>query len=225
MYDNLTIVRTQEKAYKKYCVNDSIFYSNNFFIALDKKNNIIATGELYVQNHSLADLYTKVFNDNYLEENLIDMFFKECLYWNPYIETITCTFGELYNENPAKIFETEISSILPCQLTVSDKKLKNVTKWLDSPEKVIVPVVEINKALYLTDGHTRLVRAYLQDYQKIYAFYDQDIDATMYPEFIKWCENEDITSINALSKRIVSEESHKKLWLDRCQEYIKNNRT
>jgi hypothetical protein len=70
-----------------------------------------------------------------------------------------------------------------------------------------------------------LVAAYKKGFEYVYAYVDEDTsNLDFYEECLSWCEEEGILTIKDLSHRIVSPEEHQKLWIDRCQRYLKEQR-
>lgn len=219
--DNIEVKRAS-KEYSKYCSDKKVIQSNNFFIATDKENIILATGELHIINQQKARLDIDITIDEIDEHEITMKFINEILYWNPFLKTIKYEKGDFHNENASDLNLVPIEDIQPSQLYVSKEKLKNVSGWLDSEEKLIIPVVEIDGRYVSTDGHTRLVQAYINRYENVYIYMDEDLSPGTYRIFVEWCKSENITKVDKLANNIVNEDEYEIKWIGRCQEYFKS---
>ncbi|MDO5326144.1 MAG: A/G-specific adenine glycosylase [Clostridia bacterium] len=116
-----------------------------------------------------------------------------------------------------------LSALHPSQLYISEEKLAAVRAWFD-PENLIgfdpVPVKKrADGLLYLTDGHTRAVAAYLAGMKEIPVCDEwEELSWEAYDESIRWCDAEGADTIEKLAKRIVSPEEYQILWNDRCDQ-------
>ncbi|MGF7059514.1 hypothetical protein [Brassicibacter mesophilus] len=212
------------KEYREYCRDKNAFQSNNFYIAVDNEDNVLATGELFINSLESADLYTYMNKEYMHEDETIIAFVDEILYWNPFLKTISCTYGEIYNDNPVKVKKISIESIRPSQLSISEEKLSNVSSWLKSEDQVVIPVINSNDKYVATDGHTRLVQAVINGYKEVYIYMDNDANPDTYNSFINWCEAENIMKVSDLTSRILSDEEHKVKWVGRCEDYFRSLR-
>lgn len=192
---------------------------------------------------------TEVINFNIFEpcdENMVFKdFIDEVIYWNPYLKRI------IYNEenNIIKpqvlvdsgfrksslwlldiktyipVFRIDINEITPEQLTVDKVKLDRVNSWIERPEDIIVSCVKIGNKIVSIDGHSRLVAAYNKGFEYVYAYMEPDIgNIQFYETCMRWCEEQGIFTIKDLSDRVVTPEEHERLWINRCQTYLKEQR-
>lgn len=215
-------VKRALKEHNKYCSDQEIIQSNNFFIATDKEDTIVATGELHIINQQKAklDIDIRIEEIDGYEVNI--KFINEILYWNPFLETIKCEKGEFHNHNASDLKVIPIEGIQPSQLYISKEKLRNVSSWLDSEEKLIIPVVEIDMRYVSTDGHTRLVQAYMNGYKNVYIYIDKDVNPETSRVFVDWCKKENITKVSDLVDRILNKEEYQIKWVGKCQDYFKS---
>ena len=122
--------------------------------------------------------------------------------------------------NNQPIFITDVSMLTPSQLYISSEKLKNVQSWFDGDMEKMnpIPIKKLAGRFLITDGHTRVTAAYLCGIKSIPCVWDtDDMDWAAYAADINICAEEGITSVDALSKRIVSGADYKTLWQDRCE--------
>lgn len=166
----------------------------------------------------------------------------EMLYWNPYLKRI------LYNQNNKiikdnqlvdigfikdkiwilnrisniSIFKVDIEEITPEQLTVDKVKIDRAISWIEKPEDIIVNCVKIHNKLVCIDGYSRLIAAYKKGFEYVYAYVDEEAtNLDFYEVCLSWCEKEGVRTIKDLLNRIVMPEEHQKLWINRCQRYLK----
>lgn len=112
------------------------------------------------------------------------------------------------------------------QLTVSKSKLDSVLKWIKTDEDVIVCVVKIDDKYVCIDGYSRLLAAYLKGFSHVYCYLEKDkYNENDYRKFLKWCHIENVFTIKDLKNRVVSDDEHQRIWIDRCQNYFKKKRT
>lgn len=120
----------------------------------------------------------------------------------------------------SKTFMLEISKLTPSQLYISEEKLQNVRKWFHGDIYEIESPIEIKKLagrLLMMDGHTRTVAAWLAGVREVPCIWESgEWDWAAYASTITMCAEEGITSVEELSKRIVSAEDYQHLWIDRC---------
>lgn len=156
----------------------------------------------------------KIFND----------FINELSYWNPYIKFIEYNGQTQEIKEVEEIFTISLDEITIGQLTIDREKYERVLKWARSPEDIIISCIKVGEKIICIDGYTRLVAAYKNGFQYVYGYYEEVEDTKFYETCLKWCEEDNIVSIKDLMNRIVSPQEHKNLWIDRCNEYFKNNK-
>lgn len=208
--------------YNKYCRDKSVVKNNNFFIAIDNNEDTIATGELYIISQSVAKLNIYIEVEGVDKEKVTNLFIDEILYWNAFLKTIYYENGEFENKGFKELKKIHIDDIQPSQLYISKEKLKNVSSWLDSEEKLIIPVLESNGTYISLDGHTRIVQGYINGYENVYIYIDNDSNLEDYRVFIDWCKNANIKSVKDLTKRIISKDEYEIKWNNRCRNYFEN---
>lgn len=219
--EQLNYIRGKEE-HKQYCRDMRALQSNNFYIALDNKGEVHAIAELDILSREHAKLVTYIEGVTIRKKKVIAKFIDVVLYWNPFLKVITHTYGEYYHQSPKSIFNLLIDEIQPSQLSISEKKLKNVAIWLDSKDKVVIPVIRIDDKYVATDGHTRLVQAYFKGYKDIFVFIDTDVNIEQYNVFMSWCLAENINTVKGLANRIISAEEHEIKWIGRCKKYLRS---
>lgn len=101
--------------------------------------------------------------------------------------------------------------------------MEKVLKWVKSPENIIVNFIEMDGRKVSIDGHTRLAAALLKGYSYVYGYYEiNDYYEELYRECLNWCYEDGILHVSDLKDRIVTPEEHEKLWISRCQNFLKN---
>ena len=118
------------------------------------------------------------------------------------------------------MFLLPIQELTPCQLYISEKKLKNIYTWFDGNIDKIhpIPIKQLAGRLIVVDGHTRLLAALIAGAKYIPCEWETgNWDWAAYASDIAMCAEEGITSIENLKNRIVSDEDYERLWLRRCQ--------
>lgn len=119
-----------------------------------------------------------------------------------------------------KVFTKNIKYIQPSQLYISKTKLEKVEKYLDSINIVDIeplPIKNIGKHVFFTDGHTRAFALMKRGIEEIKVYWDDDdLDWIQYLICVDWCNKEGIKNITDLKNRVVDDEDYKKLWNDRC---------
>lgn len=117
------------------------------------------------------------------------------------------------------MFYQSIQNLTPCQLYISEEKLRNVYKWFDGDISKMQPVSirPFAGRLIVVDGHTRLAAAWLSGAREVPCKWETDVlNWTAYASDITVCSEEGVISIEELSKRIVSVSDYEKLWRSRC---------
>ncbi|GAA0126620.1 hypothetical protein UT300019_25230 [Clostridium sp. CTA-19] len=185
-----------------------------------------------------------IFNEK-IKDEILKGLIEEISYWDPYLKeyiykenngNITVkdlnTLGFIKKENwvklinnNIKVFKIYMKDIKVEQLTVDRDKLKNVERWINAPENIIITCVLMNDKIVPIDGYSRLIAAYKKGFPYVYGYLENEKDVNMdfLKTCIKWCENEGIFTIDDLNNRIVSKEEHKKIWVYRCRKYFENN--
>ena len=113
----------------------------------------------------------------------------------------------------------KIDDLTPSQLYISAEKLHAVREWFDGDVSKMdpIPVKKLAGRLLMTDGHTRAAAAFLAGADTLPCIPDtDDMDWAAYAADITMCAEEGITSVGALSKRIVPAEDYDTLWRKRC---------
>lgn len=212
---------------------------NTAFIA--KENDIV----MGIFEYSIFNTAAQILNISFhhcIEDKstLFAAFINELFYWNPYIteiiagdDTISSSILFSYgfkkykrwiykNKRAIEVVKLNISSLVPEQLTVNIEKVKNAATWIKSPRDIIVGFVYINGKPVVIDGYSRLTVAYLKKLDYVYGYEDKPDDSMIkfYKECLCWCREAGITSIDDLSKRLVTPEEHQKIWVARCSEYF-----
>ena len=119
----------------------------------------------------------------------------------------------------------DISKLQPSQLYISEYKLEQVSKWIQTDKHNYdpIPIKKYNDFLVLTDGHTRAVALLLSGVKELKVYWDEeDLDDDLYCECIKWCKEENINTVKDLSNRIINAQNYEKKWINRCAMYEKN---
>lgn len=210
-------------------------------LVAEKNNSIVGVMEYTIKDFNEAVLlnYNSCLRGHTVE--LFEGFIEELLYWNPYIKRLIChVVGEdlllkqrykvsdgksIITDQNVNVVKMMINDIVPEQLSVDKNKLNIVDSWIESPEDIVVSCVRIKDKVVCIDGHSRLVAAYLKGYEYVYVHIDENADTELYEECLRWCKEANINSIADLSQRVVSEEEHESIWIDRCQSYLKAMRT
>ncbi|MBD3407719.1 MAG: hypothetical protein GF411_16495 [Candidatus Lokiarchaeota archaeon] len=118
-------------------------------------------------------------------------------------------------------FRMKLEDIQPSQLYISRKKLNKIMKLFETNREYLLPPIPIKKLngyMMSTDGHTRAIAWFLNGHEEVECEWeDCDLDWEAYAICIDWCIEEGINSLTDLKERIVSHETYKIVWLDRCQ--------
>jgi len=145
---------------------------------------------------------------------------EECWYWYPYVSYIKIKEEIIKNKNKKSVFKVRIDDIVVEQLTVDENKLRQVSCWIKEEKDIVVGLVQIDDNYVCIDGYSRLMQAYLLEFKYVYAYLEESSD------FIRicrqWCIDEDIHHISDLESRIVNSEEHQRIWVNRCQKFLKN---
>ncbi len=116
-------------------------------------------------------------------------------------------------------FTIPLASLTPSQLCISQAKLTRVQEWFPTSPMNPIQVKNFAGRLLIIDGHTRAAAAYLAGLDSVPCTFDaDDWDWAIYAADIDLCAREGVTTVEALSKRIVSGSDYKKLWIDRCDD-------
>ena len=121
-------------------------------------------------------------------------------------------------------FFVPIDQLTQSQLYISTEKLEAVRAWFDSDNLTEslarmdpIPLKRMAGRLLMLDGHTRAAAAYLAGAEALPCAWEPDEwDWAAYAADIDLCASEGITSVAALSRRIVSGEDYRVLWNERC---------
>ena len=114
-----------------------------------------------------------------------------------------------------------LSALHPSQLYISEEKLAAVRACFHPGNLIGFDPLPVKKRadglLYLTDGHTRAVAAYLAGMKEIPVCDEwEELSWEAYDECIRWCDEEGADTVEKLAKRIVSKEEYQILWNERC---------
>ena len=110
----------------------------------------------------------------------------------------------------------------PSQLYISAEKLEKVRAWF-RPDQLMgfdpLPVARDGHRLYLTDGHTRAVAAWLAGLEMIPVMDETDaLDWEAYQICLRWCDEEGADTIENLARRVISPQEYDRLWNSRCDQ-------
>ncbi len=110
----------------------------------------------------------------------------------------------------------ELRDLQPSQFAVSEKKLRDVSAWLDPQDLsgfAPIPVKLLDGTPVMTDGHTRAVAALLAGLERVPLVRDEDeLDWDMYRECVKACRERGVLSPADLLDRILPEEAYRERW-------------
>jgi|SRR5690554_557742 len=214
---------TRDLKFKKYC-NDESYLRNLSYVCLDDRMEVIAFSDFKILNQNEACLINcHLLNNIETIDNMINLFINEFSYWNPFIKIVNYKGKQFHIQNSVEIFQAPLLEIRVEQLSVSKSKLENVLKWMETESDVIVCVIKIDNELVCIDGYSRLLAAYLKGFSNVYYYFEKDeYDENDFREFLKWCQNENIYNVVDLEKRIVGDDEHNRIWINRCQNYFKS---
>ena len=125
-------------------------------------------------------------------------------------------------------FSVPIGLLTPSQLYISEAKLAAVRTWFraDALTESLartdpIPLKRMAGRLLMLDGHTRAAAAYLAGAEALPCEWEkEEWDWAAYAADIDLCASEGVTSVAALSRRIVSEEDYRILWDERCDRLL-----
>lgn len=118
-------------------------------------------------------------------------------------------------------FRMRLDALQPSQLYVNADKLRSVAvriaKGCDT-DGLLLPIIELDGRIVLTDGHTRALAAHLQGFGEIEVRWDEDdLDREVYRICVGWCLAEGIRSVPDLGGRVIDARQYEELWLGRCR--------
>lgn len=217
-------------------------FTHNTALIAGENNEVIGVFEYEIKNIEEAEIINFDMFDIYEEPTVLKGFINEINYWNPHLKRI------IYNEeqnlieprilinlgfqknsiwtlnipNYLEVFKVDIKDITPEQLTVDSVKFDRVNSWIEKPEDIIICCVKIGNKIVSIDGHSRLVAAYNKGFRYVYAYLEPDSSSIeFFKTCMKWCEDAGVFTIEDLSKRVVTPEEHEKIWVSKCQTYLK----
>jgi hypothetical protein len=226
----------------KYIKYEKSLIHNTALIACEE-DNVIGALEYEINNIEEAEIINFSPYEPCKKKLAFKGLIEEMIYWNPYLKRI------IYNEdnniitkdvlkyagfkgnsiwllninNNIEVFRIDIEEIIPEQLTVSEAKIDRVNIWIEKPEDIVVTCVEIENKIVCIDGYSRLVAAYIKGFKYVYAYLETDNDnIEFYKTCMKWCQGQNIFTIKDLANRIVTPEEHERLWINKCQTYLKS---
>lgn len=229
----MEIIRSNK--YNNYFKNQYTIEHNTGLVAVE--NDIVGILEYKILNKYEIEIVNLETTDN----SLLKLFIEKILFWNPYVKNIVYKKSSVglnkeillengfiekiieyryANPNPLKLYKLNMEEIKISQLSVSEEKVERVSRWIESPKDIIVNLYSLDNNIICIDGNSRLVAGYNKGIKDIHGYFTEDDNEELFRENIKWCEAEGINNISDLSKRIVSSEEHKEIWIDRCQEFF-----
>ena len=129
---------------------------------------------------------------------------------------------ELLLNRTSKARLMPLSRLHPSQLYISAEKLRQVQTWFDPknlhafdplPTKALP-----DGTLYLTDGHTRAVAAFMAGLTQVPVCDEEgDWDFEGIERCVQWCDQEGADTVEKLARRVVSESDYQRLWSRRCE--------
>ncbi|GHU78822.1 hypothetical protein FACS1894191_0310 [Clostridia bacterium] len=126
------------------------------------------------------------------------------------------------NIPPEKVFELPLDALQPSQLYISAGKLRLAREWFEAIGNSAIdpiPIKDMDGKNVMTDGHTRAVMAKLAGCEAVPVYWETAaLDWNAYRLNVKWCEEEAVTNVMALAKRIVPHRDYERLWRKRCAE-------
>lgn len=110
----------------------------------------------------------------------------------------------------------KLRELQPSQFYISEKKLRDVERWLD-PKYLSafppIPVKVLDGVPVMTDGHTRAVAALRAGLDAAPLVWEEDeLDWEMYRRCVTACRERRVYSPADLLSRIVSEEDYAEKW-------------
>jgi hypothetical protein len=133
-----------------------------------------------------------------------------------------------------EIEQRSIADLHPSQLLVSAAKLEGVLDWwnADDPDPEPLPYLEPVEdfgldpgtvepgRVVLADGHTRALAAVLSGTETVPVVRDPDreeLSMGIYRECLGWCVDEGVRRPANLVGRVVSDETFRTEWVERCR--------
>jgi hypothetical protein len=228
----------------RYIKYNKSFIHNTALIASEGEK-VISILEYEIKNIEEAEIVNFNLFEPCEEVSVFKGLIDEITYWNPYLKRIIYSEDEkfissrilinsgfeknscwiLNVENGIEVFKIDIKEITPEQLSVDMVKLHRVNSWIEKPEDIIISCIKIDDKIVSIDGHSRLVAAHNKGFSDVYAYLELDSDnIQFYKTCMKWCEEQGVLTIEDLSSRVVSPEEHERIWINRCQAYLKQQR-
>lgn len=121
--------------------------------------------------------------------------------------------------DPSTTRKLPLSRPQPSQLYVDGAKLASALEWwsFDGHGYDPIPMLEMDGEPVITDGHTRAFLAYLSGHETLLGTDDPDrVHRPMYRECVRWCREESVTEVAHLVGRVVSAETFRERWIERC---------
>ncbi|WP_427340747.1 hypothetical protein [Caloranaerobacter sp. DY30410] len=232
--------RAREKDFK-YIQHEKSLIHNTALIAYEG-DNVIGILEYEINSIEEAEIVNFSIFELCKKELAFKGLIEEIIYWNPYLKRIIYkednkiitkdvlkyagfrenSIWQLDVDNNIEVFRIDIEEITPQQLTVSKEKIDRVNKWVEKPEDIVVACIKIGDKMVCIDGYSRLVVAYTKGFKHVYAYLETDNDnIEFYRTCMEWCKEQNIFTIKDLANRIVTPEQHERLWINRCQAYLR----
>lgn len=120
-------------------------------------------------------------------------------------------------------FSIPVEDARPSQLYVEAGKLAAVLEWMavDDPDYERIPAVRLDGEWVLTDGHTRALVAVLAGEDELRVVEDtDDLPLAVYERCVEWCDEAGVATPADLVGRVVSEETYRTAWIDRCHRLV-----
>ncbi len=198
-----------------------------------EEDGILSTLEYHIVSHTTAviERYT-IYNRSAFDELI-----EELRYWSPFVLKVRLCDEMILEESSkhhikhkhiefldySSIIEIDILDVLPEQLSVDQNKVDDAMTWINTPEDIVVCCVKLGDRTVCIDGYSRLIAGLRKGIKKVYVYYDQIEDLSFYETCFNWCKTEGILSLNDLDKRVVVPLDHQRIWIDRCQTYLREN--
>lgn len=220
-------------------------YIHNTALIAENCKKVVGSLEYRINNIEEAEITNvsifKSCDETVMLRGLVD----EMLYWNPYIKRILFCKGSspikdmhlisagfikesswIFNRKcNIEIFKVNIREITPEQLTVDKVKVERADSWIQKPEDVVVCCIRIEGKLVCIDGYSRLVAALNKGFSYVYVYIDaESTNLEFYKKCMSWCEEAGVFTIKDLAGRVVSPEEHQRQWIDKCQQYLREQR-
>lgn len=125
-------------------------------------------------------------------------------------------------------FSVAMEEPQPSQLYIDAERMRTALDWFDFDTLAYdpIPVVHLDNALVITDGHTRAFLAYLggaNSIEMVEAPDEQALNTALYRACVEWCRAELVTQIADFTGRVVSRETFLEKWVTRCEQSPHNN--